>query len=633
MHNSHIEILMVDDKKENLLSLEAVLAPLGYKLIGVRSGEEALKYMLNTNIENLAAILLDVQMQGMDGFETAELIKKREKAREIPIIFITAISKSLDHVLLGYEVGSVDYILKPFHPDLLRRKVEAFVTLHRYHQQVKEQGKLLQKRAQELETINKKLVKTEALARMVSETSIDSIITCDEDGLIVSINPAVEFMFNYTSEEIVGVHIHTLIPAILERFNTGTLLEMSASRKDGTVFPVDVQLGKAMVDHEMFYVYSIRDITEKKQIEQDRIEKSNFLEKMVHERTLEIVETNHKLRKSQERFEKLFVSSPCLLAIRSLPDLNYVDVNESWTRLTGYGKEEIVGRQGSIEFIVTDETGSGAYTAGERCVNVQVKYKTKDEEVRHGLLSTEVVEIDGELCELCVITDITEKVNWEKEMVRLANLNLIGEMAAGIAHEIRNPMTAIKGFLQMYKRTQNMNTEYIDIMLEELNRANNIITEYLSLSRDKPANLNRRQLKDIVESLMPLLQADAMLAGKHIETHYEQDCPDIEVDEKEIRQLILNLGMNGLEAMESGNVLHIAVYKKSRYLVLKVQDEGKGIPPEHMDNLGKPFFTTKESGTGLGLAVCYSIATRHRAIIDVESSPKGSIFYVKFQFS
>ena len=121
-------ILLVDDRPENLLALEAILEPLGQNLVRAGSGEEALKHLLD---EEFAVILLDVQMpEGMSGFETAEYIKQREKTRRIPIIFLTAATISPEHMFRGYETGAVDFLLKPFAPEVLRSKVSVFVDLH-----------------------------------------------------------------------------------------------------------------------------------------------------------------------------------------------------------------------------------------------------------------------------------------------------------------------------------------------------------------------------------------------------------------------------------------------------------------------------------------------------------------------
>ena len=119
-------VLLVDDRSENLLALEAVLEPLPCRLVSVTSGEDALKCLLQ---EDFAVVLLDVQMPGMDGFETAELIKGRERTRSVPIIFVTAISKERAHVFRGYSAGAVDYVFKPYDPHVLRSKVAVFLEL------------------------------------------------------------------------------------------------------------------------------------------------------------------------------------------------------------------------------------------------------------------------------------------------------------------------------------------------------------------------------------------------------------------------------------------------------------------------------------------------------------------------
>ena len=144
-------LLLVDDRPENLLALEAVLEPLGHRLVRAGSGEEALRHLLT---DDVAVIVLDVQMPGLDGFETAAAIKGRERTRDIPIIFLTALSREPEHRLLGYATGAVDYIFKPVEPDLLRAKVAVFVELHLGARRLKEQGELLAWRTAELERSN-----------------------------------------------------------------------------------------------------------------------------------------------------------------------------------------------------------------------------------------------------------------------------------------------------------------------------------------------------------------------------------------------------------------------------------------------------------------------------------------------
>ena len=138
--DKRVKILLVDDRPENLLALEAILEPLGQTLVSAHSGAEALKCVLQ---HEFAAILLDVQMPDMNGFDAAQIIKSREKSRFIPIIFLSAISKEDAYVFKGYSMGAVDYVFKPFNPDVLRSKVAVFVDLYLKQEQIKEQAELL----------------------------------------------------------------------------------------------------------------------------------------------------------------------------------------------------------------------------------------------------------------------------------------------------------------------------------------------------------------------------------------------------------------------------------------------------------------------------------------------------------
>lgn len=230
-----------------------------------------------------------------------------------------------------------------------------------------------------------------------------------------------------------------------------------------------------------------------------------------------------------------------------------------------------------------------------------------------------------------IIRDITPRKRMEQDMAKLEGLNAIGQMAANIAHEIRNPMTTVRGYLQLLggKKEFNAFKNEFELLLSELDRTNAIITEYLALSKEKTAEFTTGQLNDVINAMLPLMQADANASTKSIRTKI-RPLPDIQLNSKEIRQLILNLVRNGLEAMDSGGTLTIETGVNDKGVMLAVRDQGKGIPAEIMDKLGTPFFTTKKDGTGLGLAVCYRIAGRHGAMIEYETCSKGTDFYVYF---
>jgi signal transduction histidine kinase len=176
MAEEKANILLVDDRPENLLSLEAILEGLGQNLVKATSGPEALRCVLK---QEFAVILLDVQMPGMDGFETADLIKERDRSRHTPIIFLTALSKSDTFVAKGYSVGAVDYILKPIVPEVLRSKVSVFVDLYKKTAQVKQLNQDLERRVAErtaqLEAANRDL-QVEIAERMRLEKQKDEFI-------------------------------------------------------------------------------------------------------------------------------------------------------------------------------------------------------------------------------------------------------------------------------------------------------------------------------------------------------------------------------------------------------------------------------------------------------------------------
>ena len=224
------------------------------------------------------------------------------------------------------------------------------------------------------------------------------------------------------------------------------------------------------------------------------------------------------------------------------------------------------------------------------------------------------------------------QIKMEQEMVRLDKLSLVGAVAAGIGHEVRNPMTTVRGFLQLLSTKEDCSkyNDYFALMIDELDRANSIITEFLSLAKDRVVEFKVESLKEIVETIYPLIQANGLVSDKYIHLDLEE-VPEFPLDKKEINQLILNLVLNGSHAMSPGGNLRIRTFMDKGKIVLSVQDDGGGIAQDVLDKIGTPFFTTKENGTGLGLAVCYSIAARHNAKIDIETGATGTTFFVRFE--
>jgi signal transduction histidine kinase/GAF domain-containing protein len=346
----------------------------------------------------------------------------------------------------------------------------------------------------------------------------------------------------------------------------------------------------------------------------------NELENMIEERTKQLEEVIKNKNNVIESMSEGFIS-----------------FSKEW-RITNINKQHFL----HSEILAKDLLGKNIWTAFPKVVGT-ASYKELNKvmmeriPVHFEFTSTlngswyEIVAYpDGDgICAL--IKDITEKKKYEKELKRLSGLQLIGQMAAGISHEIRNPMTTVRGFLQLLKEANNFEKykQYIGIMIEELDRANSIITEFLSMSNTRTSDLQELSLNSILYDIAPLIEIDAFNQNKYVKID-TQTIPKLLLNRNEIRQLIINLYRNGLEAMEEGKTLTIRTYKENGCVILAFVDQGEGIKPEVLEKLGTPFFTTKEKGTGLGLGVSYAIAARHNAKIEIQTSVEGSTFFVNF---
>nr|WP_239566021.1 ATP-binding protein [Paenibacillus sacheonensis] len=231
--------------------------------------------------------------------------------------------------------------------------------------------------------------------------------------------------------------------------------------------------------------------------------------------------------------------------------------------------------------------------------------------------------------------DITELNRLRDEVGRMERLSLVGQMAASITHEIRNPMAVIRGFVQlMRERSPDNQKEYYRIVMEELDRANSIISDFLSLAQNRVIEKNSQSLHDIINEILPLLWADANMRGQSLELRLTDQIPMLMLNEKEMKQLILNLARNGMEAMDQHGILSLETATFENYVEMRVSDTGSGIPQEKLEHLFEPFYTTKSHGTGLGLPLCLSIMERHGGVIHVDSKEgAGTTFIVRFDRS
>lgn len=348
------------------------------------------------------------------------------------------------------------------------------------------------------------------------------------------------------------------------------------------------------------------------------------LEAMVEERTSALYAANKRVNSVIESItDGFFVLNK---------DWEYTYINQHHFLPEGKKAEEVLGKK--IWDVFPQTVHMAIYTEFQRAMNdrvtVQFETRSRPESEDDFWFEVTAYPFDDGIC--CMMKNVKEKKNYEKELIRLANLDLIGQMAAGISHEIRNPMTTVRGFLQLMASDGQLERQapHFKLMIDELDRANAIITEFLSVGNTRTTDMKMMNLNTILEDIAPLIKIDTSNQNKQIHI-YTQEIPDLLLNQNEIRQLIINLYRNGLEAMEKGRTLTIGTYPENgNCVVLAVQDQGSGIDPADIEKIGTPFYTTKEEGTGLGLGICYAVAARHNATIDIETGPEGTIFFTKF---
>ncbi|MGA7936455.1 MAG: AAA family ATPase [Kovacikia sp.] len=330
------------------------------------------------------------------------------------------------------------------------------------------------------------------------------------------------------------------------------------------------------------------------------------------------------LQISETKFSTAFRSSPDAITISTLRDGRYIEVNDSCLRMLGYRREEILGRNGlelNIWAKTEDQEAIKQLLQQQGTVaNLEVNFRKKSGEVFPGLFSAEVIHLENEPCLLAVATDITMLKQAEKALERLAE---IGELAAMIVHEVRNPLTTISMGLTSFKKLQLSERfqEYLSLALDEADRLQRLLNQILLYARPQTLQRSQLELNSLVSETLSALQTIPIVSTKPLELITASQPIPVLADRDKLKQVLINLVTNACEAVSDGETVTVRIQEVEQQQVsIQVHNGGPPIPPEVLPKLTKPFFTTKASGTGLGLAIVKRIVEAHNGEFRIEST-------------
>ncbi|MCK6259262.1 PAS domain S-box protein [Fictibacillus sp. KIGAM418] len=336
--------------------------------------------------------------------------------------------------------------------------------------------------------------------------------------------------------------------------------------------------------------------------------------------------SHEKLQESESRYRLLAENSTDIISTHNVEG-EMLYVSPACEQLLGYTPQELLSKKAFDLFHPSDIRQSlkvhEQLLKGSEISNFQFRLKSKKGEY-HCVESTcrgIKDELTGEVIEIIAVTrDISERLEAEELLRKSDKLSIVGQLAASVAHEIRNPLTALKGFIQLFQSKGIVDCEkYYGIMLDELNRIEQIITELLILAKPQSKTVEKKGIKELIHYVVDLLDRQALVHNVHIVCDLEENLPLINCVENELKQVFINLVKNAIEAMPDGGIIHIDSERKGRNIEIIIQDQGCGIPPESLKKLGEPFYSTKEKGTGLGLMTSYKIIQEHFGQINIES--------------
>jgi PAS domain S-box-containing protein len=476
--------------------------------------------------------------------------------------------------------------------------------------------------------VSKRLAESDSNLKDIKDALDESSIVAmtDAQGTITYVNDKFVEISKYSRDELIGqnhrilnsgYHSKEFFKKLWSTIGTGNVWkgEIRNKAKDGTNYWVDTTIVPFLNDKGKPYQYvSIRtDISNRKESEQRLKE------------TLKEVEDI-----------KFALDQSSIVAFTDAKGI-ITRVNDKFCEISQYSRDEIIGKDHSIlnsgfhskQFFknLWRTIGTGEVWKGE------IRNKAKDGS--YYWVDTTIVPFmndDGKPYQyLAIRNDITERKRTEEILNRQDKLAAVGQLAAGVAHEIRNPLTSMKGYAEflLEDETDEQRREFVEIILDEINRVNVIVEDFMVLAKPKAVDLKEKNIIPIIKDVLSLLEFEAR--KKHVRMHFEanDDIIQIECDEDRLKQVFLNFVKNGIEAMPNGGDITVRVNVTNEQVQIAIQDTGVGIPEEKLKKIGEPFYTTKKNGNGLGLMVSYKIIESHNGTVYIESElNKGTTFNI-----
>jgi PAS domain S-box-containing protein len=621
-------ILIVDDTPTNLEMLFDFLADSGFQVLVAEDGESAIE---SAEYASPDMILLDVLMPGMDGFETCRRLKANQLTQDIPVIFMTALSETVDKVK-GLNLGAVDYITKPLQHEEVLARVGIHLRLRCLTKKLIDQNVRLEqeiferKQAEaEREQVFTALQESEARFRCLVESNIIGIIFADFRGNIAEANDAFLQMVGYEREELRkgDLRWNEMTPpeyrhlderAIAQFLSSGVCApyEKEFICKDGRRIPV--MLGAALVEQSQpNTVCFVLDISDRKQAD----------------------------RKIREQAALLDITTDAIL----VRDLNNQILfwNKGAECLYGWKAEEVFGKNANqvlYKEILPQLQKNQNILAQEGEWQGELHQITKDGKNIIVASRWTLVRDEEEQPKfiLTVNTDITEKKQLEAQFLRAQRMESIGTLASGIAHDLNNALAPILMSVQIleHKLQDEQSQRILKTLETNTKRSADLVKQVLSFARGVEGKRTTLQVRHIIKEIEQIVKQTFSRSIEICTDIPMLDLWTISGDATQLHQVLMNLCVNARDAMPNGGTLELCARnlwvdehyarmnldaKVGPYIVITVSDTGMGIPREIIDRIFEPFFTTKEigQGTGLGLSTVIGIIKSHGGFVQVLS--------------